>query len=90
MKTIDLKQEPLSIDELLQFAAVDPVLIRNKNGAEFILEAAEAFDREIGELSRSERFMSFLAERSKEPGTTSLEDIERRLSQAEKALKHRP
>ena len=90
MKTIDLEQEQLSIDELLQFAAVDPVLIRNKNGAEFILEAAEAFDREIGELSRSERFMSFLAERSKEPGTTSLEDIERRLSQAEKALKHRP
>jgi hypothetical protein len=66
------------------------VLIRNKNGVEFILEAAEAFDREIAELSRSERFMSFLAERSQEPAKTSLEDVDRRLSQAEKALERRP
>jgi hypothetical protein len=64
MKTIDLAQEQPSIEELLQFAAVDSVLIRNRKGVEFILEAADALDREVAELSRSERFMSFLARRS--------------------------
>jgi ribose 1,5-bisphosphokinase PhnN len=89
MKRIDLTQEQPSVEELLQFAAVDSVLIRSQKGVEFLLEAADAFDREIAELSRSERFMSFLAERSKEPGRTNLEEIDRRLSLAEQAAQDR-
>jgi hypothetical protein len=90
MTTIDLTQEQPSIDELLRMAAGDPVRIRNQDGEEFILEAADAFDREVAELSRSERFMSFLAERANEPAKTSLEALERRLAQAEQAGKDRP
>jgi hypothetical protein len=90
MKTIDLKHEQPSIDELLQLASIDSLLIRNKNGVEFILEAAEAFDREIAELSGSRNFMSFLAGRSKEPGVTPLEEIERRLTLAEQASEQQP
>lgn len=90
MTTIDLTQEQPSIDELLRMAAGDPVRIRSQNGEEFILESAGAFDREVAELSRSERFMSFLADRSKEPGRSSLEDLERRLSRDEQAIKDRP
>jgi hypothetical protein len=85
MKTIDLTQEQPTIDELLQLAADDSVLIRNQKGAEFILEAADACDREVAELSGSERFMSFLARRSKEPGGTTLEEVEQRVSRAEQA-----
>jgi hypothetical protein len=87
MKTIDLSQEQPSIDELLQLAADDSVLIRNQKGVEFILEAADAFDREVAELSRSERFMSFLARRSAEPGGTTLEEVEQRVLRAEQAAK---
>ncbi len=90
MKEIDLRQEQPSIDDLLRFAAVDSVLIRNENGVEFILEAADAFDREVAELSRNERFMSFLAERAAEPGKSSLEEIDRRLAQAEAAMGSQP
>jgi hypothetical protein len=90
MTTIDLKQQQPSIDELLRMAAGDPVRIRNQDGEEFILESADAFDREVTDLSRSEPFMSFLADRAREPGRTKLEDIERRLAQAEEAAKDRP
>jgi hypothetical protein len=83
MKTIDLNREQPSISELLQWAVADPVLIRNQDGKEFVLEAADAFDQEVAELSRSERFTSFLAERAKEPGKTGLEEIDRRIAQAE-------
>jgi hypothetical protein len=59
------------------------------SGDEFVLEAADAFDREVAELSRNERFMAFLAGRAEQPGTISLEEIDRRLSQAEEAISDR-
>jgi len=89
MKKIDLAQEQPSIEELLVFAAEDSVLIRNQEGVEFLLEAADAFDREIAEHSRSERFLSFLDGRSKEPGGNTLEEVDRRLSLAEQAAQDR-
>ena len=85
MTTIDLNQERPSVNDLLRMAAGDPVRIRSQNGEEYILESADAFDREVAELSRSAPFMSFLADRAREPGGTKLEDIERRLAQAEQA-----
>jgi hypothetical protein len=77
MKIIDLRQQRLSIDELLEMAAGEAILLRSKSGGEFILEAADAFDREVEELGRSQKFMSFLKE---EPGRVPIEDIERRLA----------
>ncbi|HZW33774.1 MAG TPA: hypothetical protein VFF52_23835 [Isosphaeraceae bacterium] len=87
---IALSHEQPSLDELLQFAAVDPVLIRNQEGVEFILEAADAFDREVAALSRSERLMSFLAGRSEEPGGTTLEEVDQRVLRAEQAAEDNP
>ena len=80
MRTIDLRQEALSIDELLEMAAGETVLLRSKSGDEFILEAADAFDREVAELGRSQKFMAFLKEGLQEPGRIPIEDIERRLA----------
>ena len=62
MKFIDLQQEVPSVHDLLRLAAEDQVRIRDRDGKEFILELADAFDREVGELSRSERFMSLLTD----------------------------
>ena len=79
MTKLDVRQTPVSVDELLQMASDDAVLVVNRDGNEFVVEAADAFDREVAELAASEKFMSFLAERCKEPGSVSLEEIERRL-----------
>jgi hypothetical protein len=57
------------------------VRITNKDGHEFILEPATAFEREAAELGQNAKFMAFLAERSAEPGRTPLADVELRLSQ---------
>jgi hypothetical protein len=83
VKTIDLRQQQVTVDELLQAAGGDAVRITNKDGDEFILEPADAFEREAAEFGRSAKFMALLAERSAESGRTSLADIERRLAQAE-------
>jgi hypothetical protein len=54
-----------------------------KDGQEFILETADEFEQEIAALGQSEKFMSFLAERSREKGCIPLAEIERKLQKAE-------
>jgi hypothetical protein len=54
--------------------------ITNKDGEEFVLESADAFEREANELRCSARFMAFLAKRAAERGRIALEDIESRLT----------
>lgn len=83
MTIIDLRKENVTIDELLRTAGGEPVRITSKDGIEFVLEAADAFEREAAELGRSEKFRAFLAERSAEPGRRSLADVERRLGREE-------
>ena len=52
----------------------------------FLLEPADEFDREVAMLGQSEKFMHFLAERSKEKGTISLEQLKRELDQQPDAV----
>jgi hypothetical protein len=83
MKTLDLKKQEVTVEELLESATGEAVLIRGRDGNEFVIEAADAFDREVARLAGSEKFMAFLTERSKEEAAVSLEEIERRLSPQE-------
>lgn len=83
MRTLDLRQQQVTVAELLQFARTEAIRIVNEDGDEFILEEADAFEREVAELGQSDEFMAFLAERSKESGVISLDDLERKLVQAE-------
>lgn len=83
MKTLDLRQQQVSVADLLQCARTETVRIVNETGEEFLLEAADAFEREVAQLGQSDKFMAFLAERSQEPGVVSLDDLERKLSQAD-------
>lgn len=79
MITLDLRHQQVTLEELFRVARSESVLIVTDEGQEYILEAADEFDREVAELGKSEKFMAFLAERRKEAGRIPLEDIERRL-----------
>jgi hypothetical protein len=68
MKTIDLSKGKHSVAELLALAKSDTVLIHSPSGDDFLLEQADEFDREVAALGRSDKFMSFLEQRSKETG----------------------
>jgi hypothetical protein len=78
MKTIDLAREDHSLEEVLALAKRDTVLIRSATGEDFLLEPADDFDREVSLLGQSERFMSFLQDRSKEEGGRSLAEIRKK------------
>ncbi len=79
MITLDLRHQKITLEELFRVARAESVLVVTDEGQEYILEAADEFDREVAELGRSEKFMDFLAERRKESGRIPLEEIERRL-----------
>jgi hypothetical protein len=79
MKTINLNEESPSVAQLLAMARKKSLLLVSKDGSTFVLEEADDFDREIVELGSSERFMTFLSKRSKEPGATSIEELAKQL-----------
>ena len=80
MKTVNLKKESPSLGELLAMARKKSVLLVSKDGATFVLEEADEFDREVAELGGSEKFMKFLSKRSKEKAVTSIEQFAEELT----------
>lgn len=50
MTKVDLRERPVTVDELLQLASTDNVVIVNQDGNEFVIEAADALDREAAQL----------------------------------------
>ncbi len=85
MKTVDLRQQDVTIDEVLRSVGDDVIRVTSREGADFVLEAANAFEREARELGESATFMEFLASRAAEPGNVPLAVIEARLSGADPA-----
>jgi len=80
MITYDLRKQDITLDELFRIAADKPVHVVSKEGTTFVIEPADAFDQEVAMLRQSKPFMAFLAERSKEPATISLEELEQEIN----------
>ncbi len=79
MKTLDLTQKHVTLNELLELAAVGSVRIVTADGRAFVLEEADEFEKEVELLGKSKKFRRFLNQRSREAATTALEDYRRSL-----------
>ena len=75
MKKIDLTKEHHSLSEVLTLAASEAVLIHSPSGEDFVVEAADEFDREVAALGASEKFASFLDAKSGETGEIPLRKV---------------
>ena len=65
MKTIDLTQHSISVEQLLEMASQENMVLR-RNGEEFILAAIDDFDSEIESLRYNKEFTAFLEDRTKD------------------------
>ena len=81
MKMVDLKKESPSVTDLLAMARKKCVLLVSKDGATFMLEGTDDFDREVAALGGSDKFMRFLSKRSKQRPVTSIEQFAESLVQ---------
>ncbi|MGH9836998.1 MAG: hypothetical protein ACREBD_01120 [Blastocatellia bacterium] len=83
MKTIELTSDAPTLHELVKLADRENVIIRTAQGRQFLLAELDDFELEVERLKNSEEFMAFLDERSKERGTTSIEELRKELGIAE-------
>lgn len=74
MKTVDLATQPFDTS-ILETAKTETVLLLGPDGQEFLLAAADDFEREVEQLRQSEKFQRFLDERSKDTSRISIQDV---------------
>ena len=80
MRLVDLNEIKPSVDEILDMAKSDSVIIKGSDGVQYILEEADEFEREAASFGKSEKFMSFLKKRSEEKGGRPLSEIIKEIS----------
>ena len=79
MRTVKLAEEKLGLEEVIQLARKEPVLLLTSDGNEFLISEADDFEQEVETLRVSQAFQRFLDERSKGKGAIPLEEIEKEI-----------
>jgi hypothetical protein len=80
MKSIDLSNTPVSLDEALALAEQGSLVLRTTEGREFVLAELDEFDREVSLVQGNDELLKFLDERAQETERLSLEEVRRRVS----------
>ncbi|NUO79628.1 hypothetical protein HUU05_06100 [candidate division KSB1 bacterium] len=81
MKTIELTAPLPTLNEILQFAQRENVLLKGQNGEEFLLASLDDFEAEVESLRYNDDFIAFLDARAKEPKIPFAEAKRRLLAQ---------
>lgn len=79
MKIVELKQDDLLLNEMMDIAVQEPVILRKQSGELFVLSIIDEFDVEVESLRRNKEFMEFLHELSQEEATISLVELRKEL-----------
>jgi len=80
MRTVDVMSETSpGLRELLELADEEALLLKTPDGREFILSEVDDLSHEIEQIRSNPELLAFLAERSQEKETFSLEDVKRKL-----------
>lgn len=79
MKTVDLEKEKLSLEEVVNLARKEAILLLTSDGKEFFISEADDFEKEVEVLRGSQAFQKFLDERSACTRRIPLEAIEKEI-----------
>jgi len=79
MKTVDLTTQLATLEEVLSLAGQENVVLRTKEGREYVVAELDDFDRELELLRQNEELTEFLARRSRDEPTFSLDEVRREL-----------
>lgn len=80
MKTIDLTVEQLSVQDLLETARNETVVIKSTTGVSYFLSTADEFTTEVELLRRNHKFLTLLDRYKQDKRTLSIEEAEKRLA----------
>ena len=79
MKIIEVSENISNINEILNFASTENIILKISDGREFILAEIDSFDRELELTRQNEKLMDFLDRRSEEGETYTLEEVKQQL-----------
>jgi hypothetical protein len=80
MKVIELVNGSPSLDEVMDLAQRELVVLRKPDGSVFAISEVDDFAVETELLKNNTEFMSFLRQCSKEEATISLEELRQELA----------
>ncbi len=80
MRAVDVMSETSpGLRELLELADEEALLLKTPDGREFILSEVDDLSQEIEQIRNNPELLAFLAERSREKETFSLDEVKRKL-----------
>ncbi len=79
MKRISVSSKSRVLNGLLKRALKENIIIRARDGHEFVLAEIEDFNREVELTRQNEKLMKLLDQRGQEKATISLREARRRL-----------
>ncbi|MBS1259553.1 MAG: hypothetical protein MAG551_02625 [Candidatus Scalindua arabica] len=79
MKTIDISTKKSSINELLNMAKEEPILVTTKDGDSFVISSTDEFNSEVELLRRNHKFLSMLDSFKGEDETFPIDLVEKTL-----------
>jgi hypothetical protein len=80
MNLIEGNLEQWRVIDLLKLALHKNLLLQDTDGHEFVVAQVDNFPQEVELLGHSDKFMDFLATRSKEKERYSLQEVKKRLT----------
>ncbi len=79
MKIIELSESQILLDELLETARRETVILQKADNERFVLSLVDEFALEIELLRNNEEFMTYLDELFSQEATIPLEEVEKEL-----------
>jgi hypothetical protein len=79
VKLIELAEKEPTLDEVVDLAKDELVILRRPDGSLFAVAPVDDFDVEVELLKNNSEFMAFLKQLSQEEATISLQDLRREL-----------
>jgi hypothetical protein len=84
MKAIDLTKSAPTLNQVLQLAGEENVVLRTPEGRQFVLAEIDDFADEVARVGQNNDLMKLLDERSRETTTVPLEQVRDRLKRSAK------
>jgi hypothetical protein len=79
MKVIELAEPPPTLDEVVDLAKDELVVLRRPDGSLFAVSQVDDFDVEVELLKNNPEFIAFLRQLSQEEAAISLQDLREEL-----------
>ncbi|MFQ5686522.1 MAG: hypothetical protein ACE5GV_07670 [Candidatus Scalindua sp.] len=79
MKTIDISTKKSSINELLNMAKEESILVTTKDGDSFVISSTDEFNSEVELLRKNHKFLSMLDGFKEEDEAFPIDLVEKKL-----------